>query len=120
MPLMEPAFLLGGYLASAGLAASGVAGVLIPERVGRVLHTDLSAPRARSEMRSAYACFAALRIDPIIAAPPAVFFAVGILWLGAAAVRLFALAADRPHADWTYWVFLGLELALGVMGLGAG
>ena len=117
---MDPVFLLGGYLASAVLAASGVAGVLIPERVGRVLHTDLSAPRARAEMRGAYACFAALGIDAIIAGSPAVFFAVGILWLGAAAVRLFALAVDRPHADWTYWVFLGLELALGVMGFRRG
>ena len=117
---MKPVFVLGGYLASAVLAASGVAGVFIPERVGRVLHTDLSAPRARAEMRSAYACFAVLGIDAIIAGSPAVFFAVGILWLGAAAVRLFALAVDRPHADWTYWVFLGLELALGVMGFSTG
>jgi Domain of unknown function (DUF4345) len=111
---------LGGYVASAVLAASGIAGVVIPERVGRVLHTELSAPRARAEMRVAYACFAALGIDAMIAGTPAVFFAVGILWLGAAAVRLAALVIDRPSAEWTYWAFFVLELILGAVGFGAG
>ena len=111
--------MIGGYLASAILAASGVAGILMPRRVGEVLQTDLSPARARAEFRVAYACFAALGIEALVAGSAAVFVAVGTLWLAAAAVRLLALAIDRPRADWTYWVFLVLELGLGLAGVAA-
>ena len=90
---------------------------MAPQRVGSALETDLSSPRARAEFRIAYACLAAVGIDALIARSAAVFMAVGVLWLGAACMRLVALVVDRPHADWTYWIYLGLELALGLAGI---
>src|SRR5882672_5790957 len=116
---MEPV-LMGGYMAGGVLAASGIAGVLMPQRVGRVLHTDLSPARARAEFRIAYACFAAVGFDALVAGAPAVFTAVGALWLAAAGVRLVAIPVDRPRADWTYWTFLALEALLGAAGVLAG
>jgi hypothetical protein len=109
--------MIGGYVASAILAAAGVAGVLAPQRVGSALETNLSPARARAEFRIAYACFAALGIDACLTGSAAVFMAVGTLWLGAAFIRLVALVVDRPQADRTYWIFLALELALGCAGV---
>lgn len=109
--------MIGGYVASALLAASGLAGVVAPQRVGRALDTDLASPRARAEFRIAYACLAAVGIDALIAGSAAVFVAVGVLWLGAAGVRLVALVVDRPRADRTYGLYLALELALGLVGI---
>jgi Domain of unknown function (DUF4345) len=105
--------MIGGYVASAILAAAGVAGIVAPQRVGRALETDLAPARARAEFRIAYACFAAIGIEAVITGSAAVFLAVGTLWLGAAFIRVVALVVDRPHADGTYWLFLALELALG-------
>jgi hypothetical protein len=116
---MGPA-LLGGYAASAGLAASGLAGVIVPQRVGRMVHTDLAPPRARAEWRSAYACFAGLGAYALIVGSPAVFLAVGTLWLAAGAIRVLAVVLDRPQLDWTYWSFLTIELVLGTAGVLAG
>jgi hypothetical protein len=46
--------------------------------------------------------------------------AVGMTWLGAGAFRTLSLVVDHPETDWTYWAYLGLELALGIGALGAG
>jgi hypothetical protein len=44
--------------------------------------------------------------------------AVGVTWLGAAAVRLGSLKLDRPRTDWTFWAFLAAEIAFGATALG--
>ena len=105
--------MIGGYVSSAILAVSGLAGVIMPERVGRAIHTDLSPPRARAEFRVAYGTLAALGAYAVVVADTLVFRAVGVVWLGAAIVRLTGLVLDRPRADWTYWAYLILEVGLG-------
>jgi len=103
----------GGYVASAVLAVSGLAGVVDPQRIGQALQTDLSPARARAEYRIVYGTLAALGVGALVAGSSDVFTAIGTVWLGAAAVRVLALALDRPKADLTYWAYLALELALG-------
>jgi hypothetical protein len=109
--------MIGGYVASAILAASGLAGLAMPGRVGLALQTDLATPRARAEYRVVYGCFAGVGLFALAAGDPVVFKAVGALWLGGGVVRLLALALDRPTADWTWWAFLALELTLGSLGI---
>jgi hypothetical protein len=106
-----------GYVSSAILAASGLAGVIIPARIGAALQTDLSPPRAKAEFRVAYGTFVGLGIFALVAGDPTVFRAIGALWLGAAIVRLIAMAWDRPKTDWTFWAYLALEVGLGAAGL---
>jgi uncharacterized protein DUF4345 len=112
---------IGGYVSSSLLAASGVAGILIPDRIASVLDTTFSSTRGRAELRIVYGALAALGGCAVAAADHELFVAVGVFWLGAAAVRLLALTMDRPRAGSTYWAFLALELVLGFLGvLGSG
>ncbi len=39
--------------------------------------------------------------------------AVGVTWLGAAAVRVASLALDRPRTDRAFWAYLAAEIGLG-------
>ena len=45
------------------------------------------------------------------------YTAVGVTWLGAAAVRALTLNVDEPETDWTFWAFFALEVGLGLAGL---
>ena len=45
------------------------------------------------------------------------YTAVGVTWLGAAAVRALSLQVDEPETDWTFWAFFGAEVGLGLAGL---
>jgi hypothetical protein len=108
---------LGGYVSAVGLALGGLVGVLIPDRVAAALATRFTSPRGRTEFRVANATFAALGAWAVAIADPGVFTAVGVLWLGAAGVRLVGLVIDRPQPDWTFWVYLGLEVGLGTAGV---
>lgn len=109
--------MVGGYVSSAVLAASGAAGIVIPNQIAPVLDTILSTSRAKTEFRVAYACFAAIGTWALIAGDSAVFKAIGVLWLGAAGVRIASLALDRPRTDRTYWSYLALEVAVGLAGV---
>jgi hypothetical protein len=112
---------IGGYISGAILAVSGVAGILIPDRIAPVLDTTFVSARGRAELRIVYGALAVLGGWAVGVADHEVFVAVGVFWLGAAAVRLLALALDRPRAGSTYWAFLALELVLGLLGvLGSG
>lgn len=106
-----------GYLSSAVLAAGGLAGVVVPGRVGAALQTDLSPPRAKAEYRILNGTFVGLGVFALVSGDAQVFTGIGFLWLGAAVVRLFALAVDRPKAVWTYWALFGLEAGLGTAGI---
>jgi hypothetical protein len=103
---------IGGYIASAVLAAAGLAGVAIPERVAEALDTPLPSNRARAEFRIANATFAAIGTWALIAGSQALFTGIGVLWAGAAVVRLIALPVDSPRADLSYWAYFALEVGL--------
>lgn len=111
------ATMIGGYISGAVLAASGIAGVLIPQQVARPLDIGLPTGRARAELRIAYAAFGALGVWAVIAGESALFTGIGVLWLGAAVVRLIALALDHPKADGSYWGIFAMEVGLGLLGV---
>jgi GNAT superfamily N-acetyltransferase len=49
----------------------------------------------------------------MVSREPAADVAVGMTWLGAAAVRVATLRVDRPPVTASHWVYLGLEVACG-------
>jgi hypothetical protein len=109
--------MLGGYASAAALALSGIAAIVVPDRVAAALDSSVTSARGRAELRITYACFAALGIFALAAGDTLVFKATGALWLGAAVVRVLSLALDRPRPDRTYWALLALEVSLGLAGL---
>jgi hypothetical protein len=112
---------IGGYISAAVLAVSGASGILIPHQIGPVLDTVLTPGRSKAEFRVAYGAIGSFGAWALVVGNAEVFKAVGVFWLGAAAVRLLALALDRPRIDWTYRAFLVLEVAAGLAAiLGSG
>lgn len=109
--------MVGGYVSGAVLAVSGIAGILLPRQVGAALDIGLPTGRASAELRVAYGAFAAIGVWAVIAGESALFAGIGFLWLGAAAVRVIALALDHPRADATYWAILAMEVAFGLAGV---
>jgi hypothetical protein len=105
-------------LSSAALLVSGLAGVLIPERVIGALDLSATSARGRAETRAGLGgTYAALGAYGLLSRSPAARRAVGVTWLGAAVVRTGALKADRPNIDWTYWAYLAAEVGLGAAAL---
>ncbi len=103
-----------GLLSSAALCASGVAGVVMPERVAMALDLIPASGRGKAETRAGLGgTYAGLGAWAILSGSPAAHRAVGWTWLGAGAARLLALKADRPRADVTFWLYLAAELGLG-------
>jgi len=91
---------------------SGLAGAVVPDRVGSALGIPPATGRARAETRAGLGgTYAALGGWALVVRDPVAQRAVGVAWLGAAAARLAALRVDRPETDWTYWAFLAAELA---------
>jgi hypothetical protein len=109
-----------GVLSSAALAASGGAIAADPNRALRVLGLSPTSARGRAETRAGLGgTFAALGAWAVARQSTDAFTAVGVTWLGAAALRLVALTVDDPEADWSYWAFLAAEIAFGVSGIAA-
>jgi hypothetical protein len=107
-----------GRVSSAGLFLSGVAGIVTPKSVGENLRITPVDERGVTEIRAGLGgTYAALGGWALLRAKPGAETAVGVTWLGAAAVRLASLALDRPRTDRTFWAYLGLELGLGVTAL---
>jgi hypothetical protein len=101
------------------LLASGVAGVVVPDRVAQALDLTPGSPRGIAETRAGLGgTYAALGAYALLARSPAARRAVGATWLGAGVVRLAALRADRPRTDATYWAYLAAELGFGAAALG--
>ena len=110
-----------GVTASAAMAASGVAIALMPERVATSLSVQTTSPRGVAEVRIGLGgTFAALGLWALARGTSDAYTAVGVTWLGAAAVRLLTMRVDEPATDATFWTYLGLESTLGVAGLLAG
>jgi hypothetical protein len=107
-----------GRLSSAALMLAGVAGVLVPERVGAALDVPATSPRGQAETRAGLGgTYAALGAYGLFSRSPGAQRAVGATWLGAAVARVGALKADKPNTDWTYWAYLAAETILGTSAL---
>jgi hypothetical protein len=96
------------------MCASGVAGVLTPDDVGKALELSPATPRGRTEVRAGLGgTYAALGAWALADRSPAAKRAIGFTWLGAGAVRLASLAVDRPRTGAPFWAYLAVELGLG-------
>jgi len=107
-----------GRLSSAALMLSGVAAAVNPQGVAAALHLTADDARGITETRAGLGgTYAALGGWALLSREPAADAAVGMTWLGAAAVRVATRKIDRPAATASYWVYLGLEVACGTASL---
>jgi hypothetical protein len=94
--------------------ASGLAAVLMPERVCAALDLTATSRRGQAETRAGLGgTYAGLGAYALLSRSPGARQAIAATWLGAAVVRAVALKADRPDTDWTYWAYLAAEVGLG-------
>jgi hypothetical protein len=99
---------------------SGLAGVVMPRRVGAALDLTATSGRGVAETRAGLGgTYAALGGWALVSRDPAVQAAVGVTWLGAAAARLGSLRLDRPRTTWTFWAYLAAEIGFGATALRA-
>jgi hypothetical protein len=107
-----------GTWSSASLMASGLAIAVMPRRVEPVLDVHATSARGVAETRAGLGgTFAALGGWALLRRTSDSYTAVGVTWLGAAALRLIALRQDNPKTDTTYWAFFAAELTLGAAGV---
>ena len=103
-----------GRMSSAALMLSGVSGVSTPRSVASALQLSSRSDRGVAETRAGRGgTFAALGGWALLSRDPAARTAVGVTWLGAAAVRLASLPVDRPRADAAFWAYLAAEIGFG-------
>ncbi len=103
-----------GQVSSAALMLSGMAAVVAPRRVAAALALSPVSNRGSAETRAGLGgTYAALGAAALASRDPAFQAAVGVTWLGAAAVRLAALVLDRPQTDAAYWAYLVAEIGFG-------
>ena len=92
-----------GRLSGAASMLSGVSGALAPDRVASALELSALSDRGITETRAGLGgTYAALGGWALLSRDPAAHAAVGVTWLGAAAVRVASLVVDRPRTDWTF------------------
>jgi hypothetical protein len=107
-----------GRVSGVALMLSGLAGIGLPERVASALELEPTSERGVAEIRAGLGgTYAALGAWALASRRPAARTAVGVTWLGAAAVRILSMRLDRPRTTWTYWAYLGVEVGLGVAAL---
>jgi hypothetical protein len=107
-----------GLLSSLALAASGIAIAADPKRTGLALDLSATSPRGVAETRAGLGgTFAALGLWAAARGSSDAYTAVGVTWLGAAALRTASLSADDVEPDWTYWAYLAGEISLGLAGV---
>ena len=105
-------------VSSAALMLSGVAGVVMPERVATTLQLTPRSARGLAETRAGLGgTYAALGGFAFLSRRRTVHAAVGAVWLGAAAARVLSLAIDRPQTDSAFWTYLAAEVGFGGMAL---
>jgi hypothetical protein len=105
-------------VSSAALMLSGVAGVVMPERVASALQLTPTSSRGIAETRAGLGgTYAALGGFALVSRRPGADAAVGAAWLGAAAARVASLAIDRPRTDSAFWAYLAAEVGFGAMAL---
>ena len=109
-----------GALSSLALAASGVGIALRPTQAATALGLSTASGRGVAETRIGLGgTFAGLGVWSLLRRRPDASRAVGATWLGAAVTRVITLRIDEPETDWTFWAYLGAEIALGLAGLTA-
>jgi hypothetical protein len=107
-----------GRMSSAALMLSGVSGVLTPKSVASALQLSPLSDRGVTETRAGLGgTYAALGGWALLSRDPAAQTAVGVTWLGAAAVRLASLLVDRPRTDAAFWAYLAAEIGFGATAL---
>ena len=107
-----------GTLSALALAASGAAIAADPTGTAKAMHLSAVSRRGVAETRVGLGgTFAGLGLWALARRNSDAFTAVGVTWLGAAAVRALSLNVDEPETDWTFWAFFGAELGLGLAGL---
>jgi hypothetical protein len=107
-----------GFTSALALGASGLGIALDPVRAGAVMRMPPASARGITEMRAGVGgTFAALGGWALLRRSSDAYTAVGVTWLGAAAVRTLSMQVDDPEKDWTFWAFLGAEATLGLAGL---
>ena len=107
-----------GRLSSAALFVSGLAGVLLPQRVGAALDMPPTSTRGRAEARIGLGgTYAGLGAYALASGHPVAQRAVGATWLGAAATRAGTLRDEKVASDWTFWAYFAGEVGLGLAAL---
>jgi hypothetical protein len=97
---------------------SGTAAIVAPGRVAAALQLSPVSSRGSAEVRAGLGgTYAALGAVALVSRDPAFQAAVGVTWLGAAAVRLAALRLDRPQTDAAYWAYLTAEIGFGAVAI---
>jgi hypothetical protein len=103
-----------GRVSSAALMLSGIAGVVSPRQFTSALELSPLSDRGVAETRAGMGgTYAALGGWALLSREPAAQRAVGVTWLGAAAVRLASLKLDRPRTDAAFWAYLAAEIGFG-------
>jgi hypothetical protein len=97
---------------------SGIAGVLTPNSVASALDLTPGSSRGIAETRAGLGgTYAALGGWALVSRDRAAQRAVGVAWLGAAAVRMASLVVDRPRTDFAFWAYLAAEVGFGATAL---
>jgi hypothetical protein len=103
-----------GRVSSAALMLSGLSAVLTPKSVASALHLSALSRRGVAETRAGLGgTYAALGGWALLSRDPTAQTAVGVTWLGAAAVRLVSLVVDQPRTDTAFWAYLAAEIGFG-------
>lgn len=120
MSLISAAVRHRGALSSLAIAASGVGIVLQPRQAVSTLGLASTSARGIAETRAGLGgTFAALGLWALARRSHDAHTAVGVTWLGAAALRLASLQIDQPETDATFWAYLAAELTFGLAGITA-
>jgi hypothetical protein len=99
---------------------SGIAGVMTPSSVASALDLTPGSSRGIAETRAGLGgTYAALGGWALVSRDRAAQTAVGVTWLGAAAVRLGSLVVDRPRTGFAFWAYLAAEIGFGATALAA-
>ena len=107
-----------GRVSSAALMLSGISGVVAPRSVAAALQLTPQSDRGIAETRAGLGgTYAALGGWALLSRDPTAQAAVGVTWLGAAAVRLASLKVDRPETDLAFWGYLAAEIGFGATAL---
>lgn len=102
------------------LAASGVGIILQPGQAVTTLGLSTTSARGVAETRAGLGgTFAALGLWALARRSRDAHTAVGVTWLGAAALRAASLRIDQPETDATFWAYLAAELTCGLAGVTA-
>ena len=120
MSLISTAVRSRGAVSSLALAASGIGIILQPRQAVSTLGLSSTSARGIAETRAGLGgTFAALGLWALVRRSRDANTAVGVTWLGAAALRLASLQIDQPETDATFWAYLAAELTFGLAGISA-